>query len=249
MGYEKQEWVDNTTVIDAEKMNHIEEGISTASATIEKYFSGGDSDVPGEETLSPGHMVLVSGYTGVNEASDAHMYITVTRGRTIKIENAYVTYNRSIVAYLADRSFVKVLATATGPTPYSMTCKVDNFDMISVTSKAGEAIKVSYVDGMNVNDNFMQAILAHMRTANTFAGLATCPVCSIIDDDTTTSAFAETFASLMEQNGITGTYACITSRFEADTALKATLLKMEQRGIRWCCTVTSSWMPTTPQLP
>ena len=229
MSYEKQTWVDGETVIDAEHMNHIEESLGYCNETIDKFFSGGSSDAPGEETLSQGRMVINNGYTGVNEASDAHMSIRVTRGRTIRVENAYCAYSRCICAYDSSGTFLRVLATNTGTDPVTLTFKVDDFDMISVTSKAGESIKVTYVDA-EMNNDFIQSVIVKMRQSSSFSEIVTSPICCIIDDDTTSSAYAETFASLMEQNGISGTYACITSRFEADTALKDTLLKMEQRG-------------------
>lgn len=237
MSYVKQNFASGQTLT-ADQLNHMEDGIAAASETtapadtseLEAKIFADDTDVPGAETLMQGKMVVGNGYTGTNAASDAHMGIAVTRGRTIKIENAYCAYSRCICAYDADGSFVRVLATDKGTDPYSMTVKVTDFDQIAVTSKTGEAISVSYVDGLALSDDFNQAVMLGLKRKNQFAGLATTPICCIIDDDTPNAAAVDMFTGLMEQNGVPGTLACITSRFEVESDLKAKLLEKEQAG-------------------
>lgn len=229
MSYTKQNFYSGQ-VLKADHLNHIEEGVGSCSSKVDTIFLSNTSDTPGEETLLSGRMVINNGYTGDNASSDAHVNISVTRGRTIRIENAYCAYSRCICAYDADGTFIRVLATNKGTEPITITLKVDNFDKIAVTSKAGEAIKVTYTDDIILNSEFVQAAMLMMRQSNTFSSIATSPICTIIDDDTPTAAATETFAALMEQNSIPGTLACITSRFEADTNLKTKLLDLEQRG-------------------
>lgn len=56
------------------------------------------------------------------------------------------------------------------------------------------------------------------------------PICCIIDDDSPSAADMETFAALMETNGICGTIACLTAVMGSHTDLKDKLLGLERRG-------------------
>lgn len=56
------------------------------------------------------------------------------------------------------------------------------------------------------------------------------PICCIIDDDTMTVADVEAFASLMETNGIRGTLATLTKKWETESGLEAKLHELETRG-------------------
>lgn len=56
------------------------------------------------------------------------------------------------------------------------------------------------------------------------------PLCCIIDDDTMTVSDVEAFASLMETNGIRGTLATLTKKWETESGIEAKLHELETRG-------------------
>lgn len=332
----------------------------------------GSMDKPGEETLVTGKMVISNGILSTQENSDAHTNIRVTRGTRIEISNAYCAYSRSICAYDKDGNFVKVLGTNLGTVPVTVEYDVDDYDFISVTSKAGESIIVRYVAGQSAipNEDFAKWIdeknatkdgtgnyieapeiqldqsaftdgylagnlviahtyyyysdyihvideqnirlnnifvggftvavfydsdkkyLTHIRHASTdfeisttitvpynakymrftakksrdfstirvsyvdkiernfkplnlvnrwyydskgrintlFAKAQSKPICCIIDDDSLSATYMEIFAALMEENGISGTIACLTKVMDENEDLKTKLLELERRG-------------------
>ena len=56
------------------------------------------------------------------------------------------------------------------------------------------------------------------------------PICCIIDDDTLNATDMENFATVLENNGVRGTVACLTKFFETQNDLEAKLHDLERRG-------------------
>ena len=56
------------------------------------------------------------------------------------------------------------------------------------------------------------------------------PICCIIDDDTLNATDMENFATVLENNGVRGTVACLTKFFESQSDLEAKLHDLERRG-------------------
>ena len=69
---------------------------------------------------------------------------------------------------------------------------------------------------------------------NLFENAARTPIITIIDDDTISQLQVERFYNACETNGIKGTYAVLTQRFENNVELQEMLLQYEREGHNMC---------------
>lgn len=73
---------------------------------------------------------------------------------------------------------------------------------------------------------------AHSKCRDLFAAAAAMPICTIIDDDTLSTADVLRFRDACMGNSIRGTLACMTMHLEDDQTLSDTLLRMEREGFQ-----------------
>lgn len=113
---------------------------------LNQFISSGFNKIPlVDENIRKGYFVNNTGSLIANEGSDAHTDIKVCRGYKIRIKNAYCAYSRSICAYKENGDYVKTLATNMGESALNAEFDVDDYDKISVTSKANDEITIEYI--------------------------------------------------------------------------------------------------------
>jgi hypothetical protein len=137
--------------------------------------------------------------------------------------------NRSVCAYDRNKKFVEVLRTATDDTEIVVNVG-STTRYICATGKAGIAPAFEYLSAV---DQRMGEEYHKLNGYNVLFETATKkPVVSIIDDDTYITSAVTAFRDKCTELAIKGSYACLTSRLEAEenAGLADLLLSYEREG-------------------
>ena len=166
-------------------------------------------------------------------------FIPVIEEQNIKLNNIFVGGFTVAVFYDSDKKYLTHISHASTSIEISTTITVPyNAKYMRFTankSRDFSTIRVSYVD--KIERNFKPLNLVNRwyydskgRINTLFAKATSKPICCIIDDDSPSATYMEIFAALMEENGISGTIACVTKVMDENEDLKTKLLELERRG-------------------
>lgn len=187
---------------------------------------------------------FTDGYLAGRDVIDSSLYyysdfIPVIEEQDIKLNNIFVGGFTVAVFYDSDKEYLTYIRHESTSFEISTTITVPyNAKYMRFTadkSRDFSTIRVSYVD--KIERNFKPLNLVNRwyydskgRINTLFAKATSKPICCIIDDDSLSAEDMETFASLMEANGVSGTIACLTKMMETHDDLKTKLLELERRG-------------------
>lgn len=166
-------------------------------------------------------------------------YIPVIEEQNIKLNNIFVGGFTVAVFYDSDKKYLTHISHASTSVEISTTITVPyNAKYMRFTankSRDFSTIRVAYTD--KIERNFKPLNLVNRwyydskgRINTLFAKATSKPICCIIDDDSPSATYMEIFAALMEENGISGTIACVTKVMDENEDLKTKLLELERRG-------------------
>lgn len=166
-------------------------------------------------------------------------YIQILDEQKIVLENIMVCGFTAVEFYDKDKLFFKHIETENAsffakefsfvapPRTKYIRFSVQKGKESEAKAKYEERVERNYKPKNIINRWYEQSF----EKINTlFAKATESPICCIIDDDTMDAANAETFAALMEANGIAGTLAALTANFATKEGLKDKLLALERRG-------------------
>ena len=187
---------------------------------------------------------FTDGYLAGKYVIDSRLYyysdfIPVIEEQDIKLNNIFVGGFTVAVFYDSDKEYLTYIRHASTSLEISTTITVPyNAKYMRFTankSRDFSTISVSYVD--KIERNFKPLNLVNRwyydskcRINTLFAKATSKPICCIIDDDSPSATDMEIFAALMEENGISGTIACLTKVMDNNEDLKTKLLELERRG-------------------
>lgn len=166
-------------------------------------------------------------------------YIHVIDEQNIRLNNIFVGGFTIAVFYDSDKNYLTHIGHTSTSFEISTTVRVPyNAKYMRFTARKSRdfsTISVSYVDKIERNYKPLNLVNRWYSDSNgqintLFAKATSKPICCIIDDDSPSAEAMETFAALMEENGVSGTIACLTKRMETHDDLKTKLLELERRG-------------------
>ena len=177
----------------------------------------------------------------VNESSALYYspYISVLDEQVITLKNAFVGGFTKAVFYDADKKYIGYAksddnyytATYEVRIPYGAHYMRFNVDKATDFSLVG----IEYTQ--KIERNYKQLNLtkrwysdSYEKIDQLFKNATEKPICCIIDDDSPSADDMETFATLLENNGVRGTIACLTAIMNSHQNLKSKLLELERRG-------------------
>ena len=166
-------------------------------------------------------------------------YIPVLDEQVITLKNAFVGGYTKAVFYDADKKYIGYVksddnyytATYEVKIPYGAhymrfnVNKATDFSLVGV--EYTQKIERNY-KSLNLTKRWYSD--SYEKIDQLFKKATEKPICCIIDDDTPSADAMETFATVMENNGVQGTIACLTSVMNSHQDLKSKLLELERRG-------------------
>lgn len=166
-------------------------------------------------------------------------YISVLDEQVITLKNAFVGGFTKAVFYDANKKYIGYAksddnyytATYEVKIPYGThymrfnVNKGTDFSLVGV--EYTQKIERNYKPLNLVNRWYLDS---YEKIDQLFKKATEKPICCIIDDDSPSAEDMETFAALMETNGVPGTIACLTSVMKAHQDLKPKLQELERRG-------------------
>lgn len=195
-------------------------------------FTSGNYEFPTIEIVDGNYVSAFSGLEGAI-ASDTYScytrYVEVIPNTVVKIKGVYLSGNRSVCAYDRNKKYIEVLRSKTADTEIIVNVG-DTTKYIMATGKAGIAPTFEYVSIVPKRKGEEYHKLNGYNVL--FENATKKPVVSIIDDDTWSTTAVTAFHDKCNALGIKGSYACLTSRLEADenTGLVDLLLQYEREG-------------------
>ena len=166
-------------------------------------------------------------------------YISVLDEQVITLKNAFVGGFTKAVFYDADKKYIGHVksddnyytATYEVRIPYGAhymrfnVNKATDFNLVGVeyAQKPERNYKPLNLTNRWYSDSYEQIDQLFKKATEK-------PICCIIDDDSPSADAMETFAVVMENNGVQGTIACLTSVMNSHQDLKSKLLELERRG-------------------
>ena len=219
-------------------LNSLETRLSTRIGTLEE-------SVNVDNAISVG--TLIDGYvtnynlTVFSSTTIKHTgYVSVFGGAKINVTNYCSVGANGVCAIIFDANHQGVMTVYDGVGGGSV--RNNSFYLpasaayVVFNCKPGTAtLSVAY-DSTQYAWSFAENIFEHLYSTapknfmQLFDVATKTPICCIIDDDTLTAADMENFATVMENNGIRGTVACLTKRFETESGLEDKLHDLESRG-------------------
>lgn len=166
-------------------------------------------------------------------------YIPVYDEQTIRLKNAFVGGFTKAVFYDANKNYIGYAKS--DDNYYSATYEViipygTHYVRFNVRKATDfNIVEVEYTHKIERNYKPLNLINrwyteSSEKINQLFKKTTEKPICCIIDDDSLSTTDMETFATVMENNGVPGTVACLTSRMHTDANLKAKLQELERRG-------------------
>lgn len=166
-------------------------------------------------------------------------YISVLDEQTITLKNAFVGGFTKAVFYDADKKYIGHVksddnyytATYEVRIPYGAhymrfnVNKATDFSLVGI--EYTQKIERNYKP-LNITKRWYSD--SYEKIDQLFKKATEKPICCIIDDDSPSADAMETFATVMENNGVQGTIACLTAIMNSHQDLKSKLLELEQRG-------------------
>lgn len=166
-------------------------------------------------------------------------YISVLDEHVITLKNAFVCGFTKAVFYDADKKYIGHVksddnyytATYEVRIPYRAhymrfnVNKATDFSLVGV--EYTQKIERNYKP-LNLTNRWY--LDSYEKIDQLFKKVTEKPICCIIDDDSPSAEAMETFASVMEKNGVQGTIACLTVIMNSHQDLKSKLLELERRG-------------------
>ena len=177
----------------------------------------------------------------VNESAVLYYspYISVLDEQVITLKNAFVGGFTKAVFYDANKKYIGYAKS--DDNYYTATYEVKipygtHYMRFNVNKKTDfSLVGVEYTQ--KIERNYKPLNLVNRLYSNScekidqlFKNATEKPICCIIDDDSPSADDMETFAALMENNGVQGTIACLTSVMNSHQNLKSKLLELERRG-------------------
>lgn len=166
-------------------------------------------------------------------------YISVLDEQVITLKNAFVGGFTKAVFYDADKKYIGYVKsddnyyTAT----YEVRIPYGAHYMRFNVNKATDFSLVGVEYTQKIERNYKQLNLtkrwysdSYEKIDQLFKKATEKPICCIIDDDSPSADAMETFAVVMENNGVQGTIACLTAVMNSHQDLKSKLLELERRG-------------------
>ena len=102
MSYIKQNWIDETSVANAERLNHIEDGIYENSLNIEKYSS---VTLKSESAITSATIKSLNGYGIVFIVSSLYVCVVQLNSTTVNIQDIFGTHQDMTVSADGNNQF------------------------------------------------------------------------------------------------------------------------------------------------
>ena len=166
-------------------------------------------------------------------------YISVFDEQVITLKNAFVGGFTKAVFYDADKKYIGHVKT--DDNYYTATYDVRipygaHYMRFNVNKETDfNLVGVEYTQKIERNYKPLNLVKrwysnSYEKIDQLFKKATEKPICCIIDDDSPSADAMETFATVMESNGVQGTIACLTAIIDSQQDLKSKLLELERRG-------------------
>lgn len=166
-------------------------------------------------------------------------YISVLDEQVITLKNAFVGGFTKAVFYDADKKYIGHVKT--DDNYYTATYDVRipygaHYMRFNVNKETDfNLVGVEYTQKIERNYKTLNLVKrwysnSYEKIDQLFKKATEKPICCIIDDDSPSAEAMETFATVMENNGVQGTIACLTAIMDSQQDLKSKLLELERRG-------------------
>ena len=172
-----------------------------------------------------------------NNSYSISPYIAVEPHQEIEVRNFMALGNGALYCYDANQNLVKRFEESFGSFKSQIYQLSFNTHYIRVHTGAGDESKLSINYTKRAHHDAAATELvnkwfdgAHGKIDKLFNTATKKPIITFIDDDTTSVEGVKRFRDICMELGIRGTYACITSRLDNDSALKDTLLEYQNEG-------------------
>ena len=191
-------------------------------------------------TLTSGYVVTYNLYVYTSQTISHSDYIEVIGGTRIAVNN-YCSVGAdgvAIIVFGADYNGLEIISDGVGggtigsitvDLPMSAKYIVINAKPATATPSIVYVYK-QYAWSAPINVLNSLESVASKNFMQLFNNATKKPICCIIDDDTLDATDMENFATVLENNGVRGTVACLTKFFESQTGLEAKLHDLERRG-------------------
>ena len=213
----------------------IDEGNSTSNGTGNYYNP--PAFVLNQDEFTDGYLSASS----VFESTTLYYspYISVLDEQVITLKNAFVGGFTKAVFYDVDKKYIGYVksddnyytATYEVKIPYGAHYMRFNVNKTTDFSLVGaeytQKIERNYKP-LNLTKRWYSD--SYEKIDQLFKKATEKPICCIIDDDSPSADAMETFATVMENNGVQGTIACLTIIMDSHQDLKSKLLELERRG-------------------